>query len=332
MDSSTSEEDEEDKKHFSAFSKFDESIEVRNAEEIKSPVSGTEKSLLMRKSSKSVSNSFEVEEMELTSPDKRSFRRFSNHENSFEKPVRPIESDPSDSDETDDDDIEGTKVKKPVELYNPKEFENLEASAEVKELFQNIMRYTPQKIELNYKLAPYVMDFIPAVGDIDAFIKVPRPDGVADKVGLTVLDEPCANQSEPAVLHLQLRSQSKSADSRRTAVIKRVEDAEKNQKSIDRWIEDMGLLHRSKHLPAVRLTSPMPDIDSLIQQWPPDIEDKLSEAQLDFSTLDCELPRVVDLVCNLLDIPVKPETRLESLHTLFTLFLEVREFKDRGTF
>lgn len=176
------------------------------------------------------------------------------------------------------------------------------------------------------------MDFIPAVGDIDAFIKVPRPDGVADKVGLTVLDEPCANQSEPAVLHLQLRSQSKSADSRRTAVIKRVEDAEKNQKSIDRWIEDMGLLHRSKHLPAVRLTSPMPDIDSLIQQWPPDIEDKLSEAQLDFSTLDCELPRVVDLVCNLLDIPVKPETRLESLHTLFTLFLEVREFKDRGTF
>lgn len=66
--------------------------------------------------------------------------RFSNHETSFEKPVRPIESDPSDSDETDDDDIEGTNVKKPIELYNPKEFENLEASAEVKELFQNIMR------------------------------------------------------------------------------------------------------------------------------------------------------------------------------------------------
>lgn len=54
--------------------------------------------------------------------------------------MRPIESDPSDSEESDDDDIEGTKVKKPVELYNPKEFENLEASAEVKELFQNIMR------------------------------------------------------------------------------------------------------------------------------------------------------------------------------------------------
>ncbi|CAD6244164.1 GSCOCG00013278001-RA-CDS [Cotesia congregata] len=332
MDSSISEEEEEDKKHFSAFSKFDESIEVRNAEEIKSPVSG--KAKLVRKNSKGVSNSFETDEMEIqSSNDKRSFRRFSNHETSFEKPVRPMESDPSDSDETDDDDIEGTNVKKPIELYNPKEFENLEASAEVKELFQNIMRYTPQKIELNYKLAPYIMEFIPAVGDIDAFIKVPRPDGVADKVGLTVLDEPCANQSEPAVLHLQLRSQSKSADSRKATVIKRVEDPEKYPKSIERWIEDMGLLHRSKHLPAVRLTSPMPDIDALIQQWPPDIEDKLSEAQLDFSTLDCELPQLVDIVCNLLDIPVKPEIRLESLHTLFTLFLEVREFnKDRGGF
>lgn len=33
-------------------------------------------------------------------------------------------------------------------------------------------RYTPQSIELEHKLKPFIPDFIPAVGDIDAFVKV----------------------------------------------------------------------------------------------------------------------------------------------------------------
>ena len=33
-------------------------------------------------------------------------------------------------------------------------------------------RYIPQKIDLDYKLKPFIPDYIPAVGDIDAFIKV----------------------------------------------------------------------------------------------------------------------------------------------------------------
>ena len=33
-------------------------------------------------------------------------------------------------------------------------------------------RYTPQTIELETKLKPFIPDFIPAVGDIDAFLKV----------------------------------------------------------------------------------------------------------------------------------------------------------------
>lgn len=49
-------------------------------------------------------------------------------------------SDPSDSEETDDDDIQGTSLKKSIELYNPKEFEELDVGAEIKELFQNITR------------------------------------------------------------------------------------------------------------------------------------------------------------------------------------------------
>ena len=34
------------------------------------------------------------------------------------------------------------------------------------------IRYATQSIELEYRLQPFIPDFIPAVGDIDAFIKV----------------------------------------------------------------------------------------------------------------------------------------------------------------
>ncbi len=96
-------------------------------------------------------------------------------------------------------------------------------------------RYTPQTIELDHKLKPFIPDFIPAVGDIDAFLKVrdnfqiwtvhecpifsfwmflfnaqvPRPDGEADNLGLLVLDEPCTKQSDPTVLSLWLSENSK---------------------------------------------------------------------------------------------------------------------------
>lgn len=199
------------------------------------------------------------------------------------------------------------------------------------DLIVHLFRYTPQRIELNYKLIPFIPDYIPAVGDIDAFIKVPRPDGVEDKIGLTVLDEPCTDQSDPAVLHLQLRNHSRSAGAAaRQAVVKRIEDAERNSKAIDKWIDDMNQLHRNKHSPGVQLSRAMPDIDGLMQQWPPLVEDKLNELQLDLSELDCDLPQLVDVVCNILDIPTQENTRLEALHTLFTLYLEIRNVESRN--
>lgn len=70
----------------------------------------------------------------------------------------------------------------------------------------------PQTIELEKKLAPFLPDLIPAVGDIDGFLKVPRPDGVLDGLGLTVLDEPRTVQTDPVVLQLQLRAQAKQTE------------------------------------------------------------------------------------------------------------------------
>jgi intraflagellar transport protein 46 len=62
----------------------------------------------------------------------------------------------------------------------------LQVTEEIRDLFQYIGRYKPHNIELDGKLKPFIPDYIPAIGDIDEFIKVPRPDGQPDYLGLKV--------------------------------------------------------------------------------------------------------------------------------------------------
>lgn len=57
-------------------------------------------------------------------------------------------------------------------VYNPADFEHLVVSADIKEMFKYIQRYAPQAIDLETRLRPFIPEFIAAVGDIDAFIKV----------------------------------------------------------------------------------------------------------------------------------------------------------------
>lgn len=69
-------------------------------------------------------------------------------------------------------------------------------SSEMESLFAFIDKYTPIDIELTTALFPFIPDYIPAIGDIDAFIKVPVPHCLDEGVlGLEILDEPCAEQS-----------------------------------------------------------------------------------------------------------------------------------------
>ena len=94
-----------------------------------------------------------------------------------------------------------------------------------------IFRYTPQAIELESRFKPFIPDYIPAVGDIDAFIKVPKPDGSKELNGLSILDEPAARQSDPSVLDLQLRAISKRS-TQKQALVKKVDNTEKSTKAI----------------------------------------------------------------------------------------------------
>lgn len=57
----------------------------------------------------------------------------------------------------------------------------------LQEIFKYIDRYKPAPLEhLPTKLMPFIPEYIPAVGGTDEFIKVPRPDGQPDYLGLKV--------------------------------------------------------------------------------------------------------------------------------------------------
>jgi len=209
--------------------------------------------------------------------------------------------------------------------YDPGDYEHLQVNQEIKELFQYITRYTPQTIELEHKLKPFNPEYIPAVGDIDAFLKVPRPDSQQVSLGFTVLDEPCSKQSDPTVLDLQLRNISKTSGVKAIQV-RSVKEADRNPKAIDTWIESIEDLHRSKPPPTVHYTKSMPDIDSLMTEWPKEIESMLANLKLPTADLDCKLKEYVDIICSILDIPVY-KSRIQSLHLLFSVFSAFKQLQ-----
>ncbi|KAK8390424.1 hypothetical protein O3P69_010245 [Scylla paramamosain] len=225
---------------------------------------------------------------------------------------------PSGDDDDDDDDEEDGQAPAPEGAYDPADYEHLSVTPEISELFSYITRYTPQAIELEHRLRPYIPDYIPAVGDIDAFIKIPPPDDKVSMVGLEVLDEPSARQSDATVLDLQLRALAKHTTAKSMSV-KTVENAEKNGKVIEKWVRDISELHRSKPPPTVHYSKRMPDIDSLMQEWPGELEELLKEVNLPTAALELELPNYVDIICSIMDIPVY-KSRVQSLHVLFTLY------------
>ncbi|KAL5104255.1 hypothetical protein TcWFU_004274 [Taenia crassiceps] len=207
-------------------------------------------------------------------------------------------------------------------LYNPTDFEHLIVSPEVKEMFQHIQRYIPQKMDLETRLQPFIPEYIAAVGDADAFLKIPRPDGKPDNLGLTLLDEPSTDQSDSTLLDLQLRAISKRKTAKEMAV-KSIEDPERNGKEIDKWIKSITNLHLSKPPPAVHYTKPMPDLTSLMSEWPEDFEKALKTAGIPTALLGCNLKEYVEIICAMMDVPVY-SNRVESLHLLFSVYMEFK--------
>ena len=60
----------------------------------------------------------------------------------------------------------------------------------------------------------------------------------------------------------------------------------------------------------------MPDIEKLMEAWPPEIQDQIQGFELPDGPIDI----VIDCACALLDIPIN--NRVHALHQLLTLYQE----------
>jgi len=69
------------------------------------------------------------------------------------------------------------------------ELKGINLDPETMEIFKLITDYNPVSMKIETKLRPFIPDFIPAVGEVDAFLKIPRPDGKDETLGIERLDE-----------------------------------------------------------------------------------------------------------------------------------------------
>ncbi|KAL1490290.1 hypothetical protein ABEB36_013007 [Hypothenemus hampei] len=249
------------------------------------------------------------------------------------KPLNKVSNSNSDSESSDQEKRSAQTL--PGE-YDPNLYSNLPVDRDIFEIFEFISKYTPSKITPEYKFKPFIPEFLPAVGDVDAFLKVKPPEKTLSGdsfdesnlgLGLLVLDEPAANQSDPALLHLQLRAATHDpiiTQEQRHIVVKKVDNLEKNAKVVEKWIKDVSHLHKSKSSPFVSYSQPMPDIDDLMQQWPDDLELKYKREGFPKPKENQSLSDYVNTVCEYFGIPIA-KNQIESLHHLFCLYTAVKQ-------
>ncbi|XP_039447258.1 intraflagellar transport protein 46 homolog [Culex pipiens pallens] len=217
--------------------------------------------------------------------------------------------------------------------FNPKFYDNIEAPSEVKDLFQYITRFSPQRVTIDYKLKIFVPDFIPSVGDIDAFLKICSPPFINEdnkkilteqikKLGLETLDEPCGEQSDRVLLQMKMRSIFTKPLETPSAIAKSTKD-------IDRWITEIQSLKANQSAQNVNALKSMINIDNLMSEWPEEVEKLLDTFGFPSANLDCSLVKYIEVVCNIFDIPVNRNNGqagyIQALYNLFNLYLAVKQ-------
>lgn len=236
------------------------------------------------------------------------------------------DSDSSSSTDDSDSDSDSDASDSPRAGSRRKNYDNLRVSAEIKELFKFVSEYEPQTVDLPTVLKPFIPDYIPSIGIPDVFVKMDRPDGKHDRLGMAVLDEPASQQTDKDIFEMQLRSNSKVRIRReQDKAIPCIENADKKTERITQWIDNIDELHASRPAPSVSYSHPMPDMNDLMRVWPEDFEQYLAKHGIQFGAdLDVDLAEFAEICCSFVDIPVHRGSMTESLHYFFTLWSEFR--------
>lgn len=205
------------------------------------------------------------------------------------------------------------------------------SSPELSQLFSLISKFQPPPVELSPHCKPFLPALVPSIGAIDAFIKVPRPDGEQDPLGLTVLDEPTIGCSNPQILRMQLREKfgvvgSNDSDS----YIGFIPSPNRNLKALTSFLESYDEISRNRAAPTMNYTYKMPDLQDLMQEWSAEMDEALASLPLPSAEMDLSLDEYTRVICAMLDIPVKGNI-VESLHVLFSLYQVLKNLALHGT-
>ncbi|KAI6227140.1 Intraflagellar transport protein 46-like protein [Aphelenchoides besseyi] len=196
-------------------------------------------------------------------------------------------------------------------------------SSDIRDMMHFVDSFAAERVEIQAVLRPFFLDYIPAIGDVDPFLKIPRPDQIDDQLGLLVLDEPAAVQSDPTIVDMRLRQLSNTPTKLEDAPVKKLDRADKNQQHIEQWIKNIKELRRSKPPDRVSYSRPMPELERLMDEWPSDLDVTLRSLVLPTARLDCSVEEFADICLSIVDIPVNGN-RIHALHLLFTLFAEFK--------
>ncbi|CEF60997.1 Intraflagellar transport protein 46 homolog [Strongyloides ratti] len=230
--------------------------------------------------------------------------------------------------DADDDDI----LESPLEedtYFNKKEelqSKGLKMTNELSKLFEMIEEYTPNNIDPPYRLLPFIPDYAPAVGDVDPFIKIPRPDEVEDNLGLTILDEPAIEQSDPTAIGLLMSKNFKEISNvdDKDAPVKQISSNVNKTAILNQWITNVKEIQNTKQATTVPHIKNLPDIEKLMQEWPENVEKIIRKIRLPTANLNVDLKEFVDICLGIVDIPVI-DSRIKSLHIFFTLYAEFKK-------
>jgi intraflagellar transport protein 46 len=214
----------------------------------------------------------------------------------------------------------------PLPKFNISEFEKLTSNPEYKSLLSMMNKFQPAEIPLDTKLKPFIPSYIPSIGEVDAFLKVHKPDKSAEDLGLSVIDEPTIEGVDPDTFILKLIYFKKNPGYV-NHTISSLSNAEKNPKQIQNWIDKIGELPKMSG--SVPYSKNMPDIESLMQIWPDKMEAEINETKLPDELVNLPTDLYAKIICNLLDIPIHKintnKALIEALHVLFSLYSVVKE-------
>ncbi|XP_017067829.2 intraflagellar transport protein 46 homolog [Drosophila eugracilis] len=218
---------------------------------------------------------------------------------------------------------------------SPDKWEELSLPGELKELFPYIVKYTPQTIDTPFHLQPFIPEFVPAVGDVDALLKVQAPpllqpqrqkelNDHLEKLGLWLLDEPSGTQSEPSLLNMKLRSVlsgSMGRNPRHSSSASLIPTA-RSAKDIDKWISEVEQVHMTQSMYDAQ---PRKDIDALLEDWPRSFGDDETKNVLDEAYRNClqqniSLVDYVKVLCERFGVDGPMESQADYIHNVQTLF------------